>query len=121
MEGIVKDIRTFDVGVSMIVNPRVNENNEVTMTIAITVAALKGTTAAQLPIVTERAVTTPVRVKSGETAVLAGLVSDGELITVRKVPFLGDLPIAGELFKSRKRVPSHQEIMIFVTPTVSEG
>jgi len=119
--GIVKDIRTFDVGVSMIVNPRVNENNEVTMTIAITVAALKGTTAAQLPIVTERAVTTPVRVKSGETAVLAGLVSDGELITVRKVPFLGDIPLAGELFKSRKRVPSHQEVMIFVTPTVIEG
>ena len=119
--GIVKDIRTFDVGVSMIVNPRVNENNEVTMTIAITVAALKGTTAAQLPIVTERAVTTPVRVKSGETAVLAGLVSDGELVTVRKIPFLGDIPLAGELFKSRRRVPSHQEIMIFVTPTVNEA
>ncbi len=116
--GIVKDIRTFDVGVSMIVNPRVNENNEVTMTIAITVAALKGTTAAQLPIVTERAVTTPVRVKSGETAVLAGLVSDGELITLRKVPFLGDIPLAGELFKHRRRVPTHTEVMIFVTPTV---
>jgi len=116
--GIVKDIRTFDVGVSMIVNPRVNENNEVTMTIAITVAALKGTTAAQLPIVTERAVTTPVRVRSGETAVLAGLVSDGELITLRKVPFLGDIPLAGELFKHRKRVPTHTEVMIFVTPTI---
>ena len=117
--GVVKDIRTFDVGVSMIVNPRVNENNEVTMTIAITIAALKGTTAAQLPIVTERAVTTPVRVKSGETAVLAGLVSDGELVTLRKVPFLGDIPLLGELFKHRRRTPTHQEVMIFVTPTVS--
>ncbi len=116
--GIVKDIRTFNVGVSLDVNPRVNENDEVTLTIAPTVAALKGTTVAQLPIVTERAVVTTVRVKSGETAVLAGLVSDGELVTLKKVPFLGDLPLLGELFKSRKRSPSHQEILIFVTPTI---
>jgi len=118
--GIVKDIRTFDVGVSMVVNPRVNENNEITLTIAPTIAALKGTTAAQLPIVTERSVVTTVRVKSGETVVLAGLVSDGEQVTVSKVPFLGDIPIAGELFKHRKREPTHTEILIFVTPTVIE-
>lgn len=119
--GIVKDIRTFDVGVLLVVNPRVNENNEVTLTISPTVAALRGTTEAKLPIVTERSVVTTVRVKSGETAVLAGLVNDEEQVIVKKIPFLGDLPLAGELFKHRQRSPSHTEILIFVTPTILEA
>jgi len=39
---------------------------------------------------------------------------------VKKIPFLGDLPIVGELFKSRERRPSHREVLIFVTPTIVE-
>jgi len=118
--GIVKDIRTFDVGVSLIVNPRVNEDGLITLTICPTVAALIGTSEFALPIVTERSVVTSVRVRDGETAVIAGLVSDAETVLVKKIPFLGDLPIAGELFKHRERRPSHREILIFVTPTVVE-
>jgi len=122
--GIVKDIRTFDVGVLLVVNPRVNEMGEVTLTISPTVAALKGTTVSGtsvLPIVTERAVVTTVRVKSGETAVLAGLVTDQEQISIKKVPFLGDIPLAGELFKHRERTPTHSEVLVFVTPTILES
>jgi len=118
--GIVKDIRTFDVGVSLIVNPRVNEDGMITLTISPTVAALRGTSEFALPVVTERSVLTSVRVRNGETAVIAGLVSDEEQITVKKIPFLGDLPIVGELFKSRERRPSHREVLIFVTPTIVE-
>jgi type II secretion system protein D len=118
--GIVKDIRTFDVGVSLIVNPHINTDDEITMTISPSVAALRGTSEFALPIVTERTVVTSVRVKSGETAVLAGLISDEEQITVKKVPFLGDIPIVGELFKHRERRPAHREVLIFVTPTIVE-
>ena len=118
--GIVKDIRTFDVGVSLIVNPRVNEDGLITLTISPTVAALRGTSEFALPVVTERSVVTTVRVRNGETAVIAGLVSDTEQIIVKKIPFLGDIPILGELFKSRERRPSHREILIFVTPTIVE-
>ncbi|MCJ7749979.1 MAG: hypothetical protein MUQ65_02625, partial [Armatimonadetes bacterium] len=118
--GIVKDIRTFDVGVSLIVNPRVNDDGMITLTISPTVAALIGTSEFALPVVTERSVVTSVRVRNGETAVIAGLVSDTEQITVKKIPFLGDLPILGELFKSRERRPAHREILIFVTPTIVE-
>ncbi len=118
--GIVKDIRTFDVGISLIVNPRVNEEGIVTLTISPTVAALRGTSEFALPVITERAVNTSVRVRSGETAVIAGLVADSETIIVKKIPFLGDLPIAGELFKSRERRPVHREVLVFVTPTIVE-
>ncbi len=119
--GIVKDIRTFDVGISLNVTPRVNEEDMVTLTISPAVAALRGTSEFRLPVVTERTVVTSVRVKSGETAVIAGLVSDEEQIVVKKVPFLGDIPLAGELFKHRERRPSHREILVFVTPTIVEA
>ncbi len=118
--GIVKDIRTFDVGISLVVNPRVNEDGMVTLTISPTVAALQGTSEFALPIVTERTVNTSVRVRSGETAVIGGLVADGETVLVKKIPFLGDIPIVGELFKSRERRPTHRELLIFVTPTIVE-
>jgi type II secretory pathway component GspD/PulD (secretin) len=118
--GIVKDIRTFDVGISLIVNPRVNEEGMVTLTISPTVAALVGTSEFALPVITERTVNTSVRVRSGDTAVIAGLVADGEVVTVKKIPFLGDIPVLGELFKSRERRPIHREILVFVTPTIVE-
>ena len=119
--GIVKDIRTFDVGISLIVTPRLNDENMVTLTISPSVAALRGTSEFSLPVVTERTVLTTVCVKSGETAVIAGLVTDEEQVTVKKVPFLGDIPIVGELFKHRDRRPTHREILIFVTPTIVEA
>jgi len=118
--GIVKDIRTFDVGINLIVNPRISGEDEVTLTISPIVSALRGTSEFLLPVVTERAVVTTVRVKSGETAVIAGLVTDEEQVTVKKIPFLGDIPIAGELFKHRERRPTHREILVFVTPTIVE-
>jgi type II secretory pathway component HofQ len=40
---------------------------------------------------------------------------------VKKVPFLGDIPLAGELFKYRERRPAHREVLIFVTPTIIEA
>ena len=118
--GIVKDIRTFDVGISLIVTPRINTDNEITLTISPVVAALRGTSEFALPVVTERAVVTTVRVRNGDTAVIAGLVTDEEQVTVRKIPFLSEIPLAGELFKHRERRPSHREILVFVTPTVVE-
>jgi len=117
---VVEDTRTFNVGVTLSVTPRVNERDEITLTISPAVAALRGISEFGLPVITERTVVTTVRVKSGETAVIAGLVSDEEQVTVKKVPFLGDLPIAGELFKHRERRPTHREILIFVTPTIEQ-
>jgi general secretion pathway protein D len=118
--GVITDTRTVDTGISLLVNPRVNDNGEVTLTIAPSVSSATFGSSG-LPIVTEQAVVTTVRVKSGETAVLAGLVSDKERVFISKVPFLGDIPLAGELFKYRRKSPAHQELLIFVTPTIIEN
>jgi len=118
--GVITTTQTVDTGISLLVNPRVNDNGEVTLTIAPSVSSATFGSSG-LPIVTEQAVVTTVRVKSGETAVLAGLVSDKERVFISKVPFLGDIPLAGELFKYRRKSPAHQELLIFVTPTIIEN
>jgi type II secretion system protein D len=119
--GIVNDVRTFDVGITLSVTPRVNDDETVTLSISPGVAALQGTSEFDLPVVTERTVMTTVRVGTGETAVIAGLITDEEQVTVKKVPLLGDIPLLGELFKHRERRPAHREILVFVTPTIVEA
>lgn len=63
-------------------------------------------------------VKTFVNVKKGETIVLSGLVNEADAKSVDKIPFLGSIPILGELFKSRAFREDRSELLIFVTPEV---
>jgi MSHA type pilus biogenesis protein MshL len=60
--------------------------------------------------------TSLVRAQSGETIVIGGLISDTSSDTTRAVPGLGDIPIAGNLFKGRYNQQNKQELVIFLTP-----
>ena len=116
----IMDTKELQVGISLSVNPRSNDNGEVTLTLTPAVSSVSSYLNG-LPQVTERAVVTTVRVKSGETAVIAGLVTDEERVSTTGVPYLSKLPVLGELFKYRSRSPKHSEIMILVTPTIIDG
>jgi len=63
-------------------------------------------------------VKTSINIKSGETIVLSGLLTQTDSKAVNKVPFLGNIPILGELFKSRSFRNDESELVIFVTPIV---
>jgi general secretion pathway protein D len=65
-----------------------------------------------------RNTSTVLRLKNGETQVLAGLIQDEERNTADKVPGLGDLPVVGRLFGSRKDERNKTEIMLLITPYV---
>ncbi|MDP7040624.1 MAG: pilus assembly protein N-terminal domain-containing protein [Myxococcota bacterium] len=65
-----------------------------------------------------RRVDTEVTVKDGETIILSGLLHLSENKNVSKVPFLGHIPILGELFKSRQFQERQTELVIFVTPRI---
>ena len=65
-----------------------------------------------------RAVTTQVRVKSGQTVVLGGLLQSSEKEAVTKVPLLGQIPIIGWFFTSKTKSKSTTDLVIFITPTV---
>jgi len=111
----------IDVGVMLSVRPQVSDNGDITLTLLPTVSALiENVWFPGYPATLERSTVTTVRVKSGETLVLAGLVKDEEIVTSSRVPILGDIPIIGRLFRYDKRQPQHTEIVIAITPTIKE-
>ena len=61
---------------------------------------------------------TNVLVSDGETIVLGGIFDDFKFNTYKKVPFLGDLPVVGNLFKNNSKIKTQTELLIFVTPRI---
>jgi type IV pilus assembly protein PilQ len=70
------------------------------------------------PIVANRRVDSTLRVRDGETIVLGGLFSDIDSDTVTKLPFLGDLPVLGGVFRNRKRSHTRDEVVFYITPHI---
>ena len=70
------------------------------------------------PQISERSAETTVRVKSGETILLGGLLKDEEIKSIRQIPFLAKLPVLGELFKTRSIDKRETEIVIAITPII---
>ncbi|RME15952.1 MAG: hypothetical protein D6797_05540, partial [Bdellovibrio sp.] len=69
-------------------------------------------------VIDERSVKTEIVLKSGETAVIGGLMKDIESEEESKVPVLGDIPILGWLFKARSVEKRKSNLIIFITPTI---
>lgn len=59
-----------------------------------------------------------IRLRDGQTLLMAGIIQDTDRTTVSKVPFLGDLPLLGALFRRTDRENSRQEVIILLTPQI---
>jgi type IV pilus assembly protein PilQ len=70
------------------------------------------------PSITKREAETEVLVKDGETTVIGGIYTRSTSNSVRKVPFFGNLPLLGYLFRSNSEVDDHTELLIFITPRI---
>ncbi|MBL7114271.1 MAG: type II secretion system secretin GspD [Kiritimatiellae bacterium] len=112
-----------DVGIQIKVTPHINENKVVMMEIeeelsepgdaGTHVESLAGTTAYK-----ERSISASIAVQSGQTIVLGGLVREEKSNAQTKIPFLGDIPLFGRLFKYRSDDKARTETVVFLTPTV---
>ena len=71
-----------------------------------------------IPTINTTQLTTQVLVGNGETVVLGGVFQNEEITQVRKVPFLGDIPYLGTLFKNTANKTSKTETLIFITPRI---
>jgi len=69
-------------------------------------------------IVGTRSTSTSLRLRNGQTQVLAGLISDEERRSASQVPGLGDLPVLGRLFASKRDSNAKTEIVLLITPRV---
>jgi type IV pilus assembly protein PilQ len=73
-----------------------------------------------VPSIDTRAVETQVLVSDGQTVVLGGIYETDHRETENKVPWLGDIPVVGYLFKSTQITNNKRELLIFVTPRILE-
>ncbi|MCC3143730.1 type II and III secretion system protein [Halanaerobium sp. Z-7514] len=113
-----------EAGVELLFTPWITENNEIELKIAPQVSSFtelereaRGDTTPP-PRKKSRSIETNLRLEDGETFAVGGLIQTDSEGTIRKIPLLGDLPILGELFKSRTTVESTNELIIFVTPRI---
>lgn len=72
----------------------------------------------QIPSIDTREITTQVLVNDGQTVVLGGILETDERHDETKVPFLGDVPVLGRLFKTTRRTNNKDELLVFVTPKI---
>ena len=119
---ISESVSYLDVGLKLDVEPSVLMRDDVQIKVGLEVSNIvreirsnSGTLTYQIG--TRNAGTT-LRLKDGETQVLAGLISDEDRSTASRVPGLGDLPLLGRLFSSQRDERSKTEIVLLITPRV---
>jgi general secretion pathway protein D len=113
-------IERKDVGITLRVLPRINAGDTIRLQVnqeASSIAVAQTAAASDL-VTNRRAINTTVLADNGQTIVLGGLITDDYTDTRQQVPILGDIPIVGELFKSRKEQRQKRTLFIFLKPTI---
>ena len=110
------------VGVVLSVTPQISADGIIHLSMNPSVTERTGTATSRLgdtvPIVNSRATDTLVRVRDGDTVVIAGLMQDRENTTDAKVPLLGDIPFIGNVFKRTEKQTVKTDLVIMLTPTL---
>ena len=106
-----------EVGIKLKVTPQVNEGSGVQLTIEQEVSSVSGATGVDISI-NKREIKTTIMADSGSTIVIGGLIDEDVQESVQKVPFLGDIPILGHLFKSTSNSKRKRNLMVFLKPTI---
>ncbi len=99
------------------VTPQITPEGNVILDVDVTKDS-RGETTAQGIAINTKHVRTQVLVENGGTVVIGGIFELQESETVSQVPYLGDVPYIGNLFKTRTRNSSKQELLVFITPKV---
>lgn len=120
-----ESVQFVDVGVKLYVTPTINKDGFITMKIRpeVSSAATSYTTAQgnTIPIVDTSEAETSVIVKDGITIVMGGLMKNENSKTVNKIPFLGEIPFIGALFRRTEDSITKTELVIFLTPHIISG
>jgi general secretion pathway protein D len=120
--GVSQSVTYLDIGLKLDVEPNVLLDDEVTMRIGLEVSNIVREITNNSGVLTyqvgTRAANTVLRLKNGETQVLAGLISDEDRRGSNGIPGLADLPLIGKLFSNNRTEAAKTEIMLLITPRV---
>lgn len=107
-----------DAFLCLLVDPQILNNDSVILTVEVQKDAVRFISGISDPAIDTKRIKTQVRVNNGETLVLGGIFDGNEDTTVEKVPFLGDVPVFGNLFKTTTKENNKTELIIFLTPRI---
>jgi len=117
VNGVSQQVQYVNVGVTLQIAPRVSSDGFVTSQIYGVVSSVTGYSQGY-PTISQREAETSASVRDGETFVIGGLTQDNVLTTKSKIPLLGDIPLAGQLFRVERSTRSKTELYIVITPHV---
>ena len=115
--GVSSQVNYINVGVNLQIAPRVSSDGIVTSHIFSDVSSVTGYTN-NAPQISQRTTSTLASVKDGEAFVIGGLLQDNETRSLSKLPFIGDLPIIGALFRHISTTKQQTNLYIVVTPHI---
>jgi general secretion pathway protein D len=107
-----------NIGVNIDITPRIHHNDDVSLTLRVEVSNISGTGFGGLPTFGNRTVSTTIRLRDGETNMLAGLIRDEERRVLKGVPGLSDIPVIGRLFADTRTETKETDIILVLTPHI---
>ena len=110
-----------NVGVNIEITPFFHHDDEVSLELLIEVITVSGVGYNDIPTFGERSITTTIRLRNGETNILAGLIRDDEREVLEGIPGLSDLPIIGRLFSRNRLEAQETDIIVTLTPRILRG
>ena len=107
-----------NIGVNIDITPRTHLDNDVTLSLKLKVDSISGTGYGGLPTFGNRQITTQIRLKDGETNMLAGLIRDDERLVRDGIPGLSDIPGVGHLFAHSRNEHTQTDVILMLTPHI---
>lgn len=107
-----------NVGIEIYITPEIHFEQEITLEMEVKIKALGGSGYGDLPIITTREVKNTMRLKEGETNLLAGLLKDEERKTLKGIAGLKSIPLLGSLFSNTDQEIQQTDVILTVTPYI---
>ncbi|WP_293883356.1 type II secretion system secretin GspD [Sphingomonas sp.] len=115
-----RTVQRQNVGIQLEVKPQIGAGGAIKLFLRQEVSSISGpvTTNSSDLILNKREIQTTMTVDDGQIMAIGGLLDDNERRTIEKVPLLGDIPVLGELFRSRTKSRGKTNLMVFIRPTI---
>lgn len=107
-----------DVGIDIKITPQIHFEKEITLELEMNIKSVGGTGIADIPIISTREIKNVIRLKDGETNLLAGLLKDEERMSVKGIIGLKSIPVLGGLFSSTEKIVQQTDVILTITPYI---
>jgi len=115
-----RTVQRQNVGITLEVKPQINSGGAIKLDLRVEVSSIAGPVSSSFQdlILNKREIENTITVDDGEIVGIGGLLDDNDRRTLERIPLLGDIPVIGNLFRSRARSRGRTNLMVFIRPTI---